>query len=91
MNKDCHYRSSWTDSGDRGADMADHERAFHPDHEHAWAPSAYEWEQAGTKFRVSDPDNYPRTKVAIRTEADVPTRCTECGIEPKNDQQGKCA
>lgn len=34
MSDTCSYRSSYTDSGDRGADTHEHNRAYHPDHAH---------------------------------------------------------
>jgi hypothetical protein len=74
----CVYRSSWTDSGDRGADMAEHNRAMHPDHEHVMGDSPYAWDQPGTPQYVSDPDpaNYPRAIKVVRTKA--VQRCIVC-------------
>jgi len=40
----CTYRSSYSKSDDRGADMYEHQRSAHPDHTHVWGPSRYEWE-----------------------------------------------
>lgn len=51
---DCTFRSSYSDSGDRGADTHEHMRAYHPDHTHVWGPSAYEWEKDKGTLRCTD-------------------------------------
>lgn len=82
----CEAKNTWTDSGDRGAANHYHNQSYHPDHEHVWGPSTYDWEQAGENWiRPGD-----RTEVSIRTEADVPVRCTECSLAFRDDQSGKC-
>jgi hypothetical protein len=88
MTTNCVYRSSWTDSGDRGADMADHNRSHHADHAHVWGDSSYDWEQVGTTHYVKDPDNLPRTMQAIRTVPEQ--RCTVCALRPAEDRTGLC-
>lgn len=80
----CTYRSTWTDSGDRGADMHDHNRFFHPDHEHVWGPSTYEWEQAGR------PHIAPGDRTNITPRPETVTRCTVCAITPSDDKAGLC-
>lgn len=75
-NETCNYRSTYSDSGDRGADMADHERSAHPDHAHVWGPSSYDWEQAG-EFHIAPGDRTLRTPRPVTV-----TRCTECAIKP---------
>lgn len=88
-NETCNYRSTWSDSGDRGADMAEHRRAFHPDHAHVWADSTYDWEQVGTPQMVTDPDNWPRAMRVTRTVA--VQRCTICSLRQEDDASGTCA
>lgn len=81
----CNYRSSWTDSGDRGADMHEHNRAFHPDHTHVWGDSTYDWEQVGVMHIAPG----ERTLRSPRTE--TVQRCTVCGIRPVDNAEGKCS
>ena len=77
----CNYRSAYSDSGDRGADMADHYRSFHPDHTHVWGDSTYDWEQAGEPF-IQWPYRLERNETV--------QRCTVCSIQVRDDQTGKC-
>ena len=88
MNKTCNYKSSWTDSGDRGADMAEHERSHHPDHKHVWGRSPYDWEQEGTFHMVTDPDNWPRAIRLPRQVAEI--RCQVCALHVKDNREGRC-
>lgn len=80
----CNYKSFYTNSGDRGADIADHDRHFHPDHEHVWGPSTYEWEARGTTFIV------PGSRDGRASRLAPPTRCTVCGVKPEEDRSGHC-
>ena len=70
----CTYRSSWTDSGDKGADMADHNRAAHPDHSHVWGDSSYDWEQKGETYIV------PLSGGVRGIRPETVQRCTVCHI-----------
>lgn len=81
----CSYRSSYTDSGDRGMDMSSHIRAFHPDHTHVWGDSSYEWEQAGA-MHIAEGAGMVRTPRPTTAQ-----RCTVCSITPRDDQSGKCS
>lgn len=80
----CSYRSPYSDSGDRGADMHEHNRAYHPDHAHVWGPSTYAWEQVGVMHIAPG----ARTERTPRTE--TVTRCTVCAITPQDDSAGLC-
>ena len=74
----CNYRSIYTDSGDRGADMADHMRAAHPDHTHVWVDSPYDWEQVGETYIIPLSGGVR----GIRTVA--VQRCATCRISEKD-------
>lgn len=42
----CLWENNWTDSGDRGAAQADHDRVHHADHVHDWTfvEARYPWQ-----------------------------------------------
>ena len=82
----CNYVSGYFDSGDRGADMAEHVRTFHPDHTHVFGDSTYDWEQKGV-LHIADGERDRRTP---RLEA--VQRCTldGCSVREGSDRSGQC-
>ena len=83
---DCNYISPYTDSGDRGADMADHNRIFHPDHEHVFGDSQYDWEQKG-QMHIANGDRDKRTP-----RPETVQRCVVlgCSVREQDNMVGRC-
>ena len=83
-NNTCNWINPWNDSGDRGAAQADHNREYHPGHEHVFEDSTYEWEQKGV-MHIAPGDRTNRTPRPSTVQ-----RCAECAIRSEQDQSGKC-
>jgi hypothetical protein len=81
---ECNYRSSWRDSGDRGADTWEHFRAYHPDHEHVWIDSTYVSEQAGWTAPVTS-GGYVSKPLSATVQ-----RCSVCHISESDNHSGEC-
>lgn len=84
----CTYRSGYSKSDDRAVDEMDHNRAYHPDHDHVWGRSPYDWEQEGTTHMVTDPDNWPRAIPMPRQVAEI--RCQVCSLHVRDAKTGRC-
>lgn len=80
----CFYRSGWTDSGDRGADMADHNRTHHADHAHVFGDSPYDWEHAGETYIV------PLSGGVRGIRPETVQRCTVQGCSVKASDVREC-
>lgn len=81
MSDTCFYRSGYRDSGDRGADMHEHNRSYHPDHSHTWGDSTYQWEQIGAPYYRNGAEHVRTVSVQ---------RCTICALAQDEDCAGRC-
>jgi len=80
----CNWKNPWTDSGDRGAAQADHNRQYHPEHTHVFGDSTYDWEQAGMPH-IANGDRDKRTPRPVTVQ-----RCSMCSIREDDDKTGWC-